>query len=191
MKKLLVLVLIGCFALIGCFDSGGGSSKSSCDGPVPCLTEKWGYIDDEKIYHGEAAIFYEGDNLIALGSDGEFFGIAAYQVIDGENVLIGLGREVVNCYNGNITVGGIDYNLDGIVDYRFTSVSGGLRVCDKTLTIYNIVVEGEAQDNVVAKFDSMASLSASNHLSTDAPISVENVEKVKIMIKLIEQLMEK
>ena len=79
---------------------------------------------------------------------------------------------------------------DGIPDYEFTSVSGHLRVCGQTLSIYDIVVEGEAQDNVVAKFDSMASLSASNHLSTDAPISAENVEKVKIMIRLIEQLME-
>ena len=191
MKKLLVLVLMVLFALTGCSDSGG-SSKSSCDGPVPCLTEKWGEnVAEFPYWSGSYAIFYEGDNLIVLMSDGEFFGIGADQVIEGENVIIGLAGDVTNCYNGSITFGAIDYDLDGIIDYEFTSTSGFVRVCDKKLTIYNIVVEGEAQDNVVAKFDSMASYSASTHLSTDAPISAENVEKVKIMIRLIEQLMEK
>ena len=191
MKKLLVVVLMFCFALIGCSDSGGGSSKSKCAGPVPCLTEKWGVsIDEYPYWRGSYAVFYEGDNVIVLMSDGEIFGIGAEQVIDGEKVIVGLGGEVTNCYNGTITTGAIDYDLDGLPEYWFTSISGFVRVCDKTLTIYNIVVEGEAQDNVVAKYDSMASLSASNQLSTDAPISAENVEKVKIMIRLIEQLME-
>ena len=191
MKKLLVLVLMVLFALTGCSDSGG-SSKSSCDGPVPCLTEKWGEIIAEfPYYRGEVAVFYEGDNLILLMGDGEGFGVGGEQVIDGKKVTVGLGGEVTNCYNGTITDGGIDYDLDGLVDYTFTSASAFVRVCDKTLTIYNIVVEGEAHDDVVATFDSMASLSASNHLSTDAPISAENVEKVKVLIRLIEQLMEK
>ena len=183
MKKLLVLVLMVCFALIGCSGSGGGSSKKKdpCAGPVPCLSNNWG---------DQVAVFYEGNNLIALLSDGEFFGIGAYQVVEGETVIIGVGGEVINCYYGNITVGSIDYDLDGIPDYWFDSVSGGVKVCDETLRVYNIVIEGEAEEDVVATFDSMATLSASNHLSTDAPISAENVEKTKILIKLLEQLME-
>ena len=195
MKKLLMLVLMFCFALIGCSDSGGGSSKKKnpCDGPVPCLTEKWGvYLEDgPPWWSGRYAIFYDGDDPILLISTGEIVEVDGMFEIEGETYLIGLVGPVLDCYNAQLNYGAVDYDLDGIPDYEFTSVSGHLRVCGQTLSIYDIVVEGEVYEDVVATYDSMASLSASNHLITDAPISAENVEKVKIMIKVLEQLMEK
>ena len=194
MKKLLIGILMVCFALIGCSDSGGGSSKKKnpCDGPVPCLTEKWGdYLEDgPPWWRGRYATFYDGDEPIVLISDGEYAEVDGMFEIEGETYLIGLAGQVLDCYNAHLDFGGVDYDLDGIPDYMFTSVSGHLRVCGQTLSIYDIIVEGEVYEDVVATYDSMASLSASNHLITNAPISAENVEKVKIRIKLLEQLME-
>ena len=109
---------------------------------------------------------------------------------EGEIVLVALGGPASNCYNAKLNEGAVDEDLDGTIDYWFTSVSGNLKVCKRKLSVKNIVIEGEAEEDVTATFDSMASLSASNHLSTETPISAENVEKVKIRIKLIEQFME-
>ena len=181
MKKLSIGILMIYFALIGCSDSGGGGGKNKCAGPVPCLAQNWG---------NQYALFNNGEDPIVLVSNGKTLGVAGLFEVEGEMVIVGLEGPVSNCYNGNLNLGGVDDDLDGTIDYWFTSATGRLRVCDKTLKIYNIVIEGEDEDDVVAKFDSMASLSASNHLSTDAPISTENVEKIKIRIKLLEQLME-
>ena len=183
MRKLLIGTLMVCFALIGCSDGGGGGGNkdNSCDGPVPCLTQNWG---------NQYVLFYDGDIPVVLVSDGEAMGVAGTYEVEGEMAIVALAGPVLNCYDASINSGGVDFDFDGTSDYSFTSASGHLRVCDETLRIYNIVIEGEAEDDIYATFDSIALLSASNHLSTDAPISVENVEKVKIRIKLLEQLME-
>jgi len=196
MKKLLIGILMVCLALIGCSDSGGGSSSKEdepedpCDGPVPCLTEDWGDILDDGTWSGNYAVFYDSDNLIVLISDGETIGVAGVYEIEGETAIVSFEGPVINCYDADINWGGIDNDLDGIIDYIFTSASGRLNVCAETLKIYEFVIEGEVEEDVTATFDSMASLSASNHLITDVPISAENVEKVKIRIKLLKQLME-
>ncbi|MFH1930931.1 MAG: hypothetical protein ABIN18_04990 [Pseudomonadota bacterium] len=183
MNKLVMVVLMVCFALTGCSDSGGGSKPNPCAGPVPCLAVSWG---------SQCAVFLDeyGDPIVLLLSDGEIMAVAGLFEIEGELYNVALGGPVINCYDANIDDGAVDYDLDGDIDYWFTSASGHVRVCATTLRIYDIVVEGEAYYDVYATFDSMASLSASNHLSTDTPISAENVEKTKILIKLIEQLME-
>jgi len=182
MKKLLILILMICFALIGCSGGGGGGgSKDKCDGPVPCLDKNWG---------DQYAVFYDDDVPIVLLADGEFVAVSGPVEEKGEIVFVALGGPASNCYNAILNEGAVDEDLDGIIDYWFDSVSGNLKVCKRKLSVYNIVIEGESQTNVTATFDSMASLSASNHLSTETPISAENVEKVKIRIMLIEQLME-
>lgn len=203
MKKVLIGIYMICFALIACNGGGGGSKKKKdpCAGPVPCLTETWGYVDDQDIYHGEYAIFLDNGDPIVLISDGENMVVSGSFEIEGEIALVAVGGPVINCYEADINFGGVDYDLDGTVDYLFTSASGHLRVCAETLRIYDIVIEGEIQEDVSAAYDTMASLSDSSAsstmssstarcLSTDAPISAENVEKVKIRIKLLEQLME-
>ena len=182
MKKLLVLVLMVCFALTGCSDSGGGGSKNPCRGPVPCLAIDWG---------NQYAVFLDAwDNPVVLLSDGEIMGFSAPCQIGGETCLCAFVGPVIDCYDADIDNGAVDDDGDYIIDYEFTSASGHVNVCATTLRIYNLVVEGEPWKDYLSTFDSMASLSASNQLSTDAPISAENVEKVKIMIKLLEQLME-
>jgi len=185
MKKLCVLAVCVLFCFIGCNGGGGGGGsedKDPCAGPVLCLDTDWG---------DQGALFYDNAlNPVALLSDGEFFGVAGYVEIDGELELVGAGGNVIDCYEGYITVAGIDYNRDGVVDYWFTSASGLLEVCAETLKVSGIVIEGELVEDISATYDGMVSLSASNHLSTDAPIHGQCIDDVKASMKLIKQLME-
>ena len=43
-------------------------------------------------------------------------------------------------------------------------------------------------DNLLATYDCMGSLSENGCLNTNGPVSIGNVEEIKIMIKMIEQL---
>ena len=87
---------------IGCNSGGGSGGGDSCNGPVPCITTNW----------GDTGYEFEGDdgNPIYIASDGEIFAGAGFT--DGGFIMV-LGGEAVDCYAGNIIVGGMDYNLDG------------------------------------------------------------------------------
>jgi hypothetical protein len=194
MKKLgslfTILVILFAFGCSGGSGSGGKKDKDPCAGPVPCLTEEWGYIDEGGYWIGEFAIFMDGTGTpILLITDGETFAVGGYyEVVEGEIGIVAFEGPVRNCYSGTINLGGWADN-DGNIIGEFTSASGNVKVCGETITISKVVVEGEIYPDVVGTFDSMGTLSLDDYLSTNAPISTKSVDDVKIRIKMLEQLM--
>jgi hypothetical protein len=132
------------FVAIGC-DSGGGGGGDSCDGPVPCATTDWGDT------------FYEFEDTdgepIFVNSDGEFLGGVG---ITDDGFFMGLGGNVVDCNNGEITVGGLDYNLDGIIDFFFDTASGNVNICGEKLKITNLILDGDRYDDIVGTYVGVA-----------------------------------
>jgi hypothetical protein len=128
---------------MGCNDGGGGGN--SCDGPVPCITTDWG----DTMYE------FEGDdgNLILIGSDGLAFGGAG---LTDDGFIMALGGEVLDCYTGNILVGGMDYNLDGIVDEWFDTATGKMTICDTELNVTNLILDGVPEENIAADYVGVA-----------------------------------
>ncbi len=136
--------------------NGGGDIIDSCDGPVPCLTTNW---------NGEYYEFKETDgSLIIATSEGDIFAGAGFT---DEGYIIALAGTTTDCYNGIITEGAYDYDLDGIVDHWFTSVSGNVNICDRTLRISNYVIEGVTQDNIVATYQGIYASLKNGEIQTD------------------------
>lgn len=182
MKNLLLAVLMLVF-VFGCGSGGGGSSDKNddCSGPVRCLTENWG---------NQYAVFYDIYNKpVLLVSNGERAGIAYLSEIDHEIVIVAFEGPVKNCYKANMYYGGIDFDLDGIIDVYLSGVTGMFKVCKQTLKTYNFESNEYIFDNFIAYYGYTAYLSK-NALSTDAPVSAENVDKIKREIEVIKQLME-
>jgi len=125
----------------GTWDGGGGGGDP-CAGPVSCLTQDW----DGTIYE-----FHEPNGSpILIYSDGIFYAGAGYNE-DGD--IIALGGDVIDCYNGDISVGTIDYNPpDGVTDDSFAAVSGNVNICNTTLRISNLVIEGTPKPDTVATY---------------------------------------
>ena len=69
---------------------------------------------------------------------------------------MGLGGEAVDCYTGNILVGGMDYNLDGTIDEWFDTASGNVNICDKKLRITNLFLDGDRYDDIVGTYVGVA-----------------------------------
>jgi hypothetical protein len=137
------VIVVGFISIIGTGgggDDGGGGDP--CVGPVPCLTQDWG------------GTFYEfqdpNGSPIIITSYGNVYAGAGFNE-DGD--LIGLGGDVIDCYNGDISEGAIDNNPpDGNIDDWFTSVSGNLNICNTTLRISGLVIEGTPQPEIVATY---------------------------------------
>jgi hypothetical protein len=68
---------------------------------------------------------------------------------------------VISCHDGDLIEGVIDWNLNGIVDpgEELGSVSGELNICNVTLSIYDLVVEGEPQPDYEATYVAPGTLS--------------------------------
>ena len=147
-------------------DMVGGDS---CDGPVPCLTVDWG----DTFYE-----FVDADGeMVLILSDGEIFGGAG---VTDDGFFWGLGGEVVDCNDGNIIVGGLDFNLDGIVDFWFDTASGNVNICDKKLKVTNLILDGDPWDDIVATYVGIAASIAqeSQHDSEHAIIS-ETLDRLR------------
>ncbi len=159
--KWFALISVGIFGMAYFVACGGGGDDDDdidpCSGPVPCLTQDWG---------GTFYQFEESNgNPILINSDGNIFGGAG---LDEEGSIIGLGGEVVDCYNSNITTGAIDRNPpDGNIDYWFTSVSGKVNICNTTLRVTNLVIEGTREPDTVATYVGVAQTSENNGDQTD------------------------
>jgi hypothetical protein len=125
----------------GTWDGGGGSGDL-CAGPVPCLTQDWG---------GTYYEFHEPNgNRIIITSNGNVYAAVGYNE---EGDAIGLGGDVIDCYNGDISEGAIDnYPPDGNIDDWFTSVSGNVNICNTTLRISNLVIEGTPEPGTEATY---------------------------------------
>jgi len=159
--KLIAVICVGVFGMlffVACGGDGNGDDDSDpCTGPVPCLTQNWG---DTYYQFNES-----NGNPIVVVSDGNVFGGAGP---DEEGSIIGLGGVVVDCYNGNITTGGVDRNPpDGNIDYMFTSVSGKVNICNTTLRVTNLVIEGTREPDTVATYVGVAQTSENNGDQTD------------------------
>ena len=168
--RLVLFLILTIFVAIGCNSGGGGGGGGgdSCDGPVPCMTTDWGDT------------FYEFDDdgdSIVVTSDGEVFG-GAGPTDDG--FILGIGGEVVDCYKGNITVGGIDFNLDGIVDEWFDTASGNVKICDTELKVTNLLLDGVPYENTVADYVGVArSMIQSEESNTVQAIISETLERLR------------
>jgi hypothetical protein len=139
------VIVVGFISIIGTGgggDDGGGGGGDPCVGPVPCLTQDWG------------GTFYEfqdpNGSPIIITSGGNVYALVGYS---DESDAVGLGGDVIDCYNGDISEGAIDYNPpDGNVDDWFTSVSGNVNICNTTLRISNLVIEGTPEPDIVATY---------------------------------------
>ena len=141
----------------------------SCDGPVPFLTEDWG----DTFYE-----FVDADGeMVLILSDGEIFGGAG---VTDDGFLMALAGEVDDCNDGNIAVGGLDYNLDGEIDFWFDTASGNLNICDKKLKVTNLILDGDRYDDIVATYVGIAASVAqeSQHDSEHAIIS-ETLDRLR------------
>ena len=138
---LFLLLFLTTFVAIGCNDGGGGGGGDSCDGPVPCLTEDWG----DTMYEFRDA---DGEQ-VGIFSDGEIFAGAG---VTDDGFLMALAGDVDDCNDGNIAVGGLDYNLDGEIDFWFDTASGNVNICDKKLKVTNLILDGDRYDDIVATY---------------------------------------
>jgi hypothetical protein len=166
---LFLLFVLTTFVAIGCNSGGGGGDGDSCDGLVPCITTDFG----DTFYE-----FVEADGeSVVISSDGVAFGGAG---TTDDGFLIGLGGEVVDCNNGKIMVGGLDYNLDGVVDFWFDTASGNVNICDKKLKVTNLILDGDRYDDIVATYVGIAASVAqeSQHDSEHAIIS-ETLDRLR------------
>jgi hypothetical protein len=142
---------------------GGGGGGDPCAGPVPCLTQDWGVTFYE---------FQEPDGSpILVNSDGNIHAEAGF-TDDGD--IIAFAGYVSDCYNGDIEEGAIDYYPpDGNIDYWFTWISGNVNICNTTLRISNIVIEGTPEADVVATYIGVATSLISNEDQIDRKIPPE------------------
>jgi len=143
--NLLCIVALGLMTIIGCGgggDDGGGGGGDPCAGPVPCFTQDW----DGTYYE-----FHEPNgNPIIISSYGNVYAAVGFNE---EGDSIGLGGDVIDCYNGDISEGAIDNNPpDGNIDYWFTSVSGNMNICNTTLKISALVIEGTPEPGTEATY---------------------------------------
>lgn len=107
---------------------------NQCIGDTPMLNQNWGevyYIFDRP-----------GGGYIFAGSWGNVFaGCTEY----GNGEIICVAGPVIDCIDGYIEIGGTD-------NYDFTSISGDVSLCNNTLTIENIIVEGQPYPNITGTF---------------------------------------
>ena len=142
-----------------------------CAGPVPCLTEDWGntyyqFID-------------QYDNPILVMSDGAYSdgvgiiypdGVTPYPCL--------LGGPVVDCHNGTLSYGGIDWDWSGTIDPDewLTSVQGNVNICVKTLKVTNLVLDGVPFENVTATYVTSGTLTVQSTFLQEFIIQVEEQE---------------
>jgi hypothetical protein len=120
-----------------------------CAGSVPCLTTDWNGVFYE---------FKEADgSQIIVSSEGNVFAGAGFT---DEGWIIGLGGTPTDCYNGTLSEGGLDTDLDGVIDDVFDSVSGNLNICGSTLSITNVVLDGDPNPDIVATYVGVAQVVA-------------------------------
>jgi hypothetical protein len=125
------------FLYAGCSGGGGGGGGDPCAGPVPCLTTGFGntfyeFIDNK-------------DDPVALFSDGVLVGFGGfYYDADGGPYTITLVGMVVDCHNGDLTEGAIDWNDNGEIEDGevLEPFAAEINICNSTLSIYNIDVLG-------------------------------------------------
>jgi len=186
MKKSRFLALVICLCLTipyiygGC--AGGGGSDfwgidldddddggDPCAGPVPCLTVAFGTTG----YEFEDI---NGNPVLVL-SDGTNVAVAAiYYDLGGDPYPIAFAGPVVSCHDGDFTEGYIDWNLSGSIDVgeSLAAIDGEVNICNNTLTIYNLVVEGNSWDNYSATYVDSYPLS----LGTALQQSTESQQKL-------------
>jgi len=141
---------------------GGGGDGDPCAGPVPCLTENWGdtYYEFVDQWGDPVVVMSDGD-LVAGGG--------LYYDDQGNPYPIALAGPVIDCRNGELTDGAIDWNWSGTVepDEWLTSVEGKLNICRETLRVYDLVLEGEPIDDIVATYVESGILSVSRVIQID------------------------
>jgi hypothetical protein len=167
------VIAIGFMTIIG--TGGGGDSDDggdSCDGPVPCLT----------VNFGNTAYIFEDQSggLVAVLSDGALVGVGFYWYDGQQTFPIGLAGQVTDCRNGELTEGAKDLNEDFIPDpgEEFASVSGNVNICNETLTVSNLVLDGIPQQDIVATYFANFPLSLSGALPIDREPPIEFLQKV-------------
>ena len=102
---------------------------------MPCLTTGFGNTFYE-------FVDIDGDPVVLL-SDGTNVAVGGiYYDPDGDPYPVALGGPVVTCRDGDLTEGYIDWNWNGIIDdgELLVAIDAELNICNRTLSIYNLVV---------------------------------------------------
>jgi len=103
-------------------------------------------------------------------SDGDLVAGAGLCYDDqGNSYPIALAGPVIDCHNSELTEGAIDWNDNEILDDDewLTSVEGKLNICQETLRVYDLVLEGEPIDDIVATYVGSGILSVSMAIQID------------------------
>ncbi len=180
-RKFLMMIILLAFSLPFTYgSSGGGDGRSSagdvCAGPVPCLTKDFGDT------------FYEfvdqlGDPAIVL-SDGIITVVGGiYYDEFGDPYPVALGGPVISCHDGDLIEGAIDWNWNGIIDDGewLNPMDGGLNICNVTLSIYDLVVEGEPWSDYEATYVGSGTLSLGEMIQEETE-SLKNLVHAFIQI---------
>ena len=174
------VIAFGFITIVGSGGGGGGGSDpvptpdpvpTSCDGPVPCLTTDWGDV-------GRQFEETDGSPIVVL-SDGTIFAGAG---INDDLHLMSLGGTPIDCYNGEIELAAIDLNDNFIDEFEANEwfvASGNAKICDRTLTVTNLVVDGVLEDDVVATY--VGTIAASVHDTSEIPpeILYDTLDKLR------------
>ena len=140
----ILVIFISGYPSSGDGDGDSNGDRNECDGPVPCLTKDWG---DSEYWFTDT----NGNPVVVL-SEGNAFAVAG---LTDEGYIISVGGTPTDCYNGKLLLGAIDWNDDGEIDDNewLSSVGGNANICNKTLTISDLVIEGTPEKDVVATYD--------------------------------------
>jgi len=157
---LFLSIAVICLACGGCGGDGDGGGGGGCN--VPCLTQDWG----NKYYEFEDQ---QGNPIIVI-SYGDVHAEAGFNDVGD---LIAFGGFVSDCNNGDIDNGGLDTDLNGTIDYWFTSISGNVNISNKTLTISNLVIEGTPEADIVATCVGSGIAAVSMEIQIDRKIQTE------------------
>ena len=145
------LAMLAVLALLGCGDDGGDGREAPaadpCAGPIPPFTENWG----ETVYN-----FIDDEGTIYLvASDGMEAGVGAMEWDPdlGDFIIVMLVGPVVDKYTSTFTYMVIDEYADGTIDWVITEgIEGVMAICAEQLKIYDVVIEGVPQGDVVASY---------------------------------------
>ncbi len=123
-----------------------------------------------------------GDPAIVM-SDGNIMGVGGiYYDEFGDPYPVAFAGPVVSCHDGDLIEGAIDWNWSGTIepDEWLDSVEGELNICIETLSIYDLVVEGEPQPDYEATYV------GSGILSLASMIKGKPIYQIELLHELIQ-----
>ena len=121
--------------------------RDPCEGPVPCLRENFGAT----VYEFEDQY---GDPVNVLANGGRVWIEGVIYDESGSGYPFELYGMIIDCYGAELGYGWIDWDGDGESDTGdfVSDVEGELEICNKTLRVYDITIEGIPYQDIEATY---------------------------------------